>query len=161
MLQNCLSAATQVSKRFAETSDLELMQKCFTEMRSSIDKVSASLTKLADHESHSDPSLSEPLLNGFIHEAFQLASFVLRRLGFQVQFEIRPNIIGSVSMDVMQTQLALIAWMRDACDAVEFREEPDRRVVFIAEPCEADIAVWARKGARERTIRIRSLIENS
>lgn len=157
VLQNYLSAATQLGKRMEETPDRDLLQKCLSEMRSAIEKISSSLAKVDDCNLRDDVVLVNTDLAEFVQETFQLANFVLRRRDVAVKWEIDPKINGWMPLDVVKTQFALIQWLVEACTTHDAKSPHGKTHVIEATPCEGDVNVCVVSGI-DQTVRLGSIV---
>ena len=158
VLQNYLSAATQLGKRMEETPDRELLQKCFSEMRTAIEKISLSLTRVDAFDLSEDVVLVNTDLAEFIRETFQLANFVFRRIDIAVKWEIDPKIDGWMPLDLAKTQFALIQWLGLACQSPGCHSPHAHSYLVAAAPRDGDVIVRVISDV-DQVVRLGSLVD--
>ena len=158
VLQNYLSAATQLGKRMEETPDRELLQKCFSEMRTAIEKISLSLTRVDAFDLSEDVVLVNTDLAEFVRETFQLANFVFRRIDIAVKWEIDPKIDGWMPLDLAKTQFALIQWLGLACQSFGCHSPQANSYLVAAAPRDGDVIVRVISDV-DQVVRLGSLVD--
>jgi hypothetical protein len=160
-LQNYLSVTTQLAKRLDSTPDVQLMQNCFVEMRSSIQQLSHALTCLDDFGAKGTSNLNDTNLLTLIEVSFQIANSITRRLKMRVQWTIQPEIVGTLYMDASRVQLSLLQWILDNCEDVSQNSVGEKTVVITAEPIEGDVIIRCCLDTDDRIIRLSNLIFSS
>ena len=158
-LQNYLSAVSHLAKRMSPDPNLELMENCFSEMRSSIQQLAGSLDRLCDFESNGGSAPVNTDLLPWITETFQIAGSISRRLSLSVEWTINPGISGSLFMESDRVQIRLLQWILNAC--FQAGRRGTSLPVVSADPIEGDLVIHVRTSFEDATLRVSSLIFSS
>lgn len=156
-LQNYLAATVHVADRLPVTPDIELMRKCLAQMQTSIEKLSGTITKIAEFNTEDKNACAEISLLDFLHETFQISCFVARQFGLRIQWDIAPGTTGTVEIHPRNTQLALIQWILATCSSDLFRNTSETPVRIVAEPASDSIRFRAIKDAAQAEISLQEL----
>lgn len=132
-LQNYLAATSHVADRMNADSDVQLIRKCLTQMQNSIEKLSATLSDIAEFDIEDESTLLPMNLVDFLNETFQISGFVARQQGLRIQWETHCQNNEMIQIPRRATQLALIRWILTTCGSDEFPAETDDPIKFTAE----------------------------
>jgi hypothetical protein len=156
ILQNTLFSSRQVTQRLESSPDVTLIQACLAQMQSAVDSLSKSLTHFAAFGSNSARAATEVELPRFVRDVFQIARFCVHQRRFQVNFEIAATLSGSMVLDPVNVQSALVQWVLDACSEATECADGSQILVLEAIPHEGDVILQLRTATHERRIRLSS-----
>jgi signal transduction histidine kinase len=166
VLQNTLFAANFLVQRLEASPDAKLIQQALVEMRSSVDRLTSTISVIAGIAKPESRKLVETLPSDLVKEAFQMASFCLRNEQGMVNYELPPTASTpappKVLMDYPNVLIALIQWIFAAASNREFQGETDHpeSLTLSASTDDGNMTIHVRNSRHTQQIRLDQIISS-
>lgn len=142
VLQNDLFAVRHLVERAGDSSDARLLRNYVSEMRSTIDRLSDSLSQIAEFASSTPARFREISKKQLLEETFQIARFCVSRYGVQLTTEIVGSIAGPVTFDAMKFRITVMQWVLRACCETVSDSAQNPSISLRANTVENDLIIY-------------------
>ena len=141
ILQNDLFAVKHLVGRIGDTPDSQLLRDCVSEMRTTLDRLSASLSQIAEFASPSASDTKEISVKVFLEETFQIARFCVSSYNVQLSTDISKSVTGPVTFDAMKVRITVIQWILRACEEMVAKFPHDPKGNLTADSVEGEVVI--------------------
>lgn len=141
VLQNDLFAVKHLVERIGDTPDSQLLRDYVSEMRTTLGRLSASLSQIADFSSSSASDNKEISVKLFLEETFQIARFCVNRYNVQLSTDVSMSVTEHVTFDAMKVRITVIQWVLRVCDEMVASSPHDPKIVLTADSLEGEVVI--------------------
>lgn len=157
VLQNDLFAAKHLVDRIGDAPESRLLRECVSEMRTTLDRISTSLSQIAEFAFPPATGTREISAQYFLEETFQIARFCVSRHNVQLSTDGFKTVKGQVTFDAMKARITVIQWVLRTCCEMLAVSPHDPKASLTAESIEGDVVICWICSAFERRLSLSGL----
>ena len=167
VLEYALFAASHLVQRQESSPDLKLIQQSLTEMGAAVDSLTSIISVIAGIAKPGIRKPVETVVSELVKEAFEMASFCLRRDQETVNYELDHTISGPTSAKVLidypTSLLALIRWILDTTSQREFHGDTSHpeSLTLSAFSDEGEVTIQIRNPRHHQQVRLGQIIPSA
>ena len=152
VLQNDLFAARHLVERIGDTPDSLLLRECVSEMRKTLDRISASLSLIAEFALPSASGTREITAKAFLEETFQIVRFCASRNNIQLSTDASKVTEAPMTFDRMKVRITLVQWVICACGEMLADSPYETKASLTAESLENEVVIFWNCSSFERQL---------
>ena len=152
VLQNDLFAARHLVERIGDTPDSLLLRECVSEMRTTLDRISASLSLIAEFVLPSASGTREITAKDFLEETFQIVRFCVSRNNVQLSTDASKVSKEPVTLDRMKARIAVVQWALRTCGEMLAGSPNETKASLTAESLENEVVIFWNCSSFERQL---------
>ena len=167
VLEYELFAASHLVQCQESPPDVELIQQSLTGMGAAVDSLTSLISVIGEIAKPGSRKPVEAVVSGLVKEAFEMASFCLRRDQGTVNYELDKTVSGPTSAKVLidypTALLALIRWILDTASQTEFQGDTGHpeSLTLSAFSDEGDVIIQIRSPRHHQQVRLVQVISSA
>ena len=164
VLEYALFAATTLTQRLDTSPDVKLIQQSLSDMGAAVDSLALMISVIAGITRPASRKPTETVVSELVKEAFEMASFCLRRHQGAVNYELSQSITepssGMAMVDYPNALIALIRWILGAasCDEFQVGTGPSEPLMLTASRDERNLIIQVGNSRYQQQARLDQIV---
>ncbi|MEI8019214.1 MAG: hypothetical protein WCH39_13505 [Schlesneria sp.] len=169
VIEYALFAASHLVQRHQSSPDVTQIQRSLTEMGAVVDSLTSIISVIAGIAKPGAQKPVEAVVSGLVKEAFEMASFCLRRDQEAVNYDLDQTLSGlnpaKMVIDYPTALLALIRWILETASRSEFHSDSSHSesltLFAFSSEGDGDVTIQIRNPRHQQRVLLRQVISSA